>query len=81
MVGLQKESGKGLGLRLTQVSEGTGRPEHHSQVPAGDLGRREAGAVGGQLEEKSPGSVGVKASSRRMDSTAPSSPIFPTGFT
>ena len=81
-MGLQKESGKGLGLRLIQVSEGAGRPEHHSQVvPTGDLGRREAGAVGGQLEEKSPGSMGVTASSRRMDSTAPSSPIFPTGFT
>lgn len=31
-MGLQKESGKSLGLRLTQVSEDAGRPEHHSQV-------------------------------------------------
>lgn len=46
-----------------------------------DLGRWEAGMIGEQLEEVHPGSDGVKARASRMDSTAPSRPIFPTGFT
>lgn len=48
------------GLRLTQVSEGAGRPG--APQPGGltgDLGRREAGAVGGQLEEKYPSGAWV----------------------
>lgn len=50
-------------------SGAAGGPEHHGQVVlTRDLGRWEAGTVGGQLEEVHSGS---------LDPTAPSSPVSP----
>ena len=61
------------------MSEGTGRPEYHSQVvPTGDLGRREAGAVGGREVPRERGSEGFFAEDELH---SPLQPLFPTGFT